>query len=111
MVSAAEFDQIEAEAILWRWSGVSSAGAWYFLTIEGAPADAIRIAALTGQWIDSGKGGFGSAKVTATIGETGWRTSVFPHKASGGWVLPVKKAVRQAEGLGEGDRVRVRLAL
>ena len=58
-----------------------------------------------------GKGGFGSAKVTATIGETGWRTSVFPHKASGGWLLPVKKAVRQAEGLNEGDRVRVRLTL
>ncbi|MBN8817156.1 MAG: DUF1905 domain-containing protein [Sphingomonas sp.] len=110
-MSAAGFETIEAEAVLWRWSGVSTAGAWYFLTIEGEAADAIRVAALTGQWIDRGKGGFGSAKVTATIGETGWRTSVFPHKASGGWLLPVKKAVRQAEGLNEGDRVRVRLTL
>ncbi len=55
--------------------------------------------------------GFGSAKVTATIGKTSWTTSVFPHKASDGWLLPVKKAVRVAEDLAVGDLVRVSLAL
>ncbi len=52
---------------------------------------------MTGQWLD-GKPGFGSIRVTARIGETAWATSVFPDKASGGWVLPVKKAVRVGGG-------------
>ena len=45
------------------------------------------------------------ARVAVTIGDTSWNTSVFPHKESGGWLLPVKAAVRKAEGLAEGDAV------
>lgn len=54
-------------------------------------------------------GGFGSIKVAATIGETRWNTSLFPHKTSGGFILPLKADVRQNEGLAEGDHVTVRL--
>ena len=50
--------------------------------------------------------GFGSLKVTATIGETSWRTSVFPSRETG-WMLPVKAAVRKAEALSEGDEVEL----
>jgi hypothetical protein len=82
----------------------------YYVVIEGAAADAIRVAAMTGQWLE-GKRGFGSARVTVTIGETNWQTSVFPHKASGGWFLPVKAAVRKAEGLVEGDMTSISIAL
>lgn len=99
-------ESIAAEAVLWRWKGATAPAAWYFLTISGEAADAIRVAALTGQWLDRPRG-FGSAKVTARIGETSWRTSVFPDKASGGWLLPVKKAVRAAEGIAEGDCIHV----
>ena len=101
---------IEAVARLWRWQGATAPAAWYFLTIDGAAADAIRVAAFSGQWLDH-RPGFGSAKVTAMIGETRWQTSVFPHKESDGWLLPVKKAVRMAERLSEGDDVRVVIAL
>ena len=52
--------------------------------------------------------GWGSLKVVATIGESRWSTSVFPSKDSG-WILPVKAAVRKAEGLGVGDAVEVTL--
>jgi hypothetical protein len=48
--------------------------------------------------------GFGSLRVTARIGETSWQTSVFPSRETG-WMLPVKAAVRKAEGLAEGDEV------
>ncbi|HRE33573.1 MAG TPA: DUF1905 domain-containing protein, partial [Sphingopyxis terrae] len=51
------------------------------------------------------------AKVRATVGDTRWNTSVFPHKESGGWLLPVKAAVRKAEGLTEGDVVTVTVSL
>lgn len=101
---------IETEARLWRWQSARAPGAWHFLTIEGAAADAVHVAAVSGQWLD-GRPGFGSAKVTATIGETSWRTSVFPHKASGGWLLPVKASVRKAEAIAAGDLVRVTMAL
>ncbi len=54
--------------------------------------------------------GWGSIRVTATIGETSWQTSMFPSKESGGYLLPVKAAVRKAEGLTAGDEIAVRLA-
>ena len=34
-----------------------------------------------------------------TVGSTTWTTSVFPSDRDGGYVLPMKKKVRQAEGL------------
>lgn len=95
---------------LWRWQSATAAAAWFFVTITGDAADGIRIAALGGQWLN-GRKGFGSARVDVTIGETSWQTSVFPHKESGGWLLPVKAAVRKAEGLAEGDDVTVTVSL
>lgn len=95
---------------LWRWQSVSAPAAWFFLTIADEAADGIRLAAISGQWLD-GRKGFGSAKVRATIGDTSWSTSVFPHRESGGWLLPVKAAVRKAEILAEGDPVTVTVSL
>ena len=54
--------------------------------------------------------GWGSLKVVATIGTSRWNTSVFPSKETG-WMLPIKAAVRKAEGLGVGDAVEVQLEL
>jgi hypothetical protein len=47
--------------------------------------------------------------VTAQIGATGWRTSLFPK--DGRYLVPVKSGVRRAEGLDVGDIVTVRLAI
>ena len=95
---------------LWRWQSATAPAAWFFVTIAGEAADGIRMAAMTGQWLD-GRKGFGSARVEANIGDTQWKTSVFPHKESGGWLLPVKAAVRKAEKLVEGDEVTVTVSL
>lgn len=51
--------------------------------------------------------GFGAVRVEATLGATTWRTSVFPSKEQGTLVLPVKRAVLRAEGVGEGDEVQL----
>ena len=56
------------------------------------------------------KKGFGSLKVTATIGASTFSTSVFPSKELG-WLLPVKASVRKAEGIAEGDVIEVVLEL
>ncbi len=58
---------------------------------------------------DQPAAGFGSRRVEVTVGATTWRTSVFPDNASASYLLPVKKAVRVAEGLDEGDEITVRL--
>ena len=54
--------------------------------------------------------GFGSVKVTVTLGDSTWQTSLFPNK-DGSWFLPIKKPVRLAEGLAEGDETEVELEL
>ena len=56
-------------------------------------------------------GGFGSLKVKVTLGKTSWLTSIFPDKRSGTYVLPLKAAVRRAEGIDAGDTVAFTLAI
>jgi Domain of unknown function (DUF1905) len=95
---------------LWRWQGKAKDGtpssmSWFFITIDGAVAEAIR-AASPGR-----KAAWGSVYVAVTIGATTWRTSLFPSKEVGGYILPVKAAVRKAERLAEGDVVAVGLAI
>jgi Domain of unknown function (DUF1905) len=55
--------------------------------------------------------GFGSIRVAARIGATEWSTSIFPDKASGSFVLPVKKAVRAGQRLHIGDEAEVSLTI
>ena len=80
-------------ADLWRWEAQTG---WFFVTV--APDASARI-----REVPRAPRGFGSVRVRATVGGTSWTTSVFPDSRRGAYVLPVKKAVRQAEGLGEGD--------
>ncbi len=86
---------------LWLYSGK---GAWHFLTLPADAADAIR-------FFNSAVRGFMPIPVTATIGDTSWKTSVFPDSKSGSYVLAVKSAVRKAQGLRDGDEVGVHLVL
>jgi len=96
-----------AETVLWRWSGPSS-GAWFFVSIDGEAGEALSATALMHR-LESGKSaGWGSVKVEVEIGGSRWRTSAFPSKEQG-WIVPVKAAVRKAEGLGEGERVALTL--
>jgi hypothetical protein len=87
------------EATLWEHHGP---GGWCFVTVPPEPSEDIRLSGAE-------PAGFGSYKVEVTVGGTTWRTSVFPDNSSEGFVLPVKKPVRRAEGLEVGDQVGVRL--
>lgn len=85
---------------LWRWAGGANGGDWFFASIDGAVGEALSATALM-QRLESGRrSGWGSVKVVARVGETEWRTSAFPAKAQG-WMVPIKAAVRKAEGLAE----------
>lgn len=89
----------EFSAPVWLHSG----GTWHFVDVPVEVSDDIR--ALT----EGLRGGWGSVRVAVTVGGTTWRTSVFP--AGEHFVLPLKKAVRTAEGLSVGEPAAIRLEL
>ncbi|SKB10285.1 DUF1905 domain-containing protein [Aeromicrobium choanae] len=91
----------EFEATLWRWR---EDGAWHFVTLPEDVADDIDDRTPV-------RAGFGSVKVEVTVGSQTWSTSVFPSKEQRSFVLPIKKAVREAAGCSEGDRIHVGLAV
>ena len=82
---------------LWRWKAQD---AWRFVTLPQDVSETIRLTAGPPR-------GFGSVRVAVTVGATSWRTSVFPDGASDCYVLPMKRAVRRAEDLEDGDLVTV----
>lgn len=91
----------EVSAPVWRWPG----GNWFFLTVPDAVSDEIA------EVSEGTAGGFGSVRVEVTCGATTWRTSLFPSSSAQAYVLPVKKAVRDAQGLGDGTMAQVRIRL
>ena len=93
-------DRFKAE--LWEWAARDS---WFFVTLPEDLADDIQA-----RTDDTIRRGFGSLRVEATIGDTTWRTSIFPGQ-TGSYVLPVKKAVRTAEAIEPGDVVAVSLVV
>ncbi len=86
------------ESTLWVATGT---GSWHFISLPNDESDQI-----LDQAGPAGPG-FGSVRVSVSIGSTSWRTSIFPDTKRGTYVLPIKKAVRVAEGLTEGDVVTV----
>jgi hypothetical protein len=69
---------------------------WWFCVLPFDEADAIDEVA------GPVKRGFGSVRVEATTGSTTWRTSLFPDARRRTFVLPLKRAVREAEGIEHG---------
>lgn len=53
--------------------------------------------------------GWGMIPVEVQIGTTRWTTSLWPK--DGGYVVPLKVAVRRAEGIDVGETVTVRLSV
>jgi len=85
---------------IWYWKGPAP---WYFITVpEQECADLQATSAFLSY-------GWGMIPVTVRIGETEWKTSLFPK--DGSYVVPLKAKVRTAEGLQEGDTVTVGLAV
>jgi hypothetical protein len=88
-------------AELWEHSP-GDPGSWHFVTLPPEQAEDVAIEA-------GPRGGFGSIRVEVRTGTTTWRTSLFPDAANGSFVLPVKKSVREAEGLWAGAACEITL--
>ncbi|WP_102127712.1 DUF1905 domain-containing protein [Deinococcus planocerae] len=89
---------LEFSGELWHWAGPAP---WYFIAVPGEECGALRAASRFVTY------GWGMIPVQVRIGETEYKTSLFPKE--GRYLVPVKASVRRAESLKEGAEVRVRL--
>jgi len=55
--------------------------------------------------------GFGSLRVEVSIRKTVWKTSIFPEKSSGSYLLPIKASVRKKENIEAGDEITFKLKI
>lgn len=96
---------IRFESELWIWRSAGGTG-WHFITLPESARDAVKreIEGLP-------RKGFGSVRVRVTVGKSTFETSLFPAKEFGSYLLPVKAAVRKANGLEAGDVVDVVLEI
>lgn len=92
--------ELEFKGTLWHWKGPAP---WYFVTVPPEECQMLREQSGIVSY------GWGMIPVDAGIGGSNWPTSLFPQDES--YVVPVKAAVRKAEGLAEGDLTTVRLSI
>jgi hypothetical protein len=95
---------VEFEAQLWLWEARRD-DSWTFVSLPAEASDEIR------ERSGGHRRGFGAVPVWATVGASTWKTSVFPDQASGSYVLPIKRAVRDKESLDVGDTAAVTVEL
>jgi hypothetical protein len=91
---------LEFSGEIWFWRGPSP---FHFITVPDEECGALEAVSRAVTY------GWGMIPVTAEIGETAWKTSLFPK--DGRYIVPVKLAVQKAERLEVGDVVAVRLGV
>ena len=89
---------LEFKGEIWHWRGPAP---FYFVTVPEEECGILKDVSKVVTY------GWGMIPVKARIGETEWKTSLFPK--AGRYLVPLKDSVRKAEGLAEGDNVTVRL--
>ncbi|MFL6157694.1 MAG: DUF1905 domain-containing protein [Marmoricola sp.] len=92
--------ELEVTGEVWHWRGPAP---HHFVTVPDEDAAAIESVAAGVTY------GWGMIPVTVTLGSTTWTTSLWPK--DGLYVVPLKAAVRRAEGIGLGDVVVVRITV
>ncbi len=90
-------------AKLWLYPGENAN--WHFLTVPKELA--LKIKKKYGALAK----GFGSLPVKVTIGDSTWKTSIFPDSRAGTYFLPVKAKIRKDEDLYVEDTAKVSLSI
>ena len=91
---------VEVTGEIWFWKGPAP---HHFVTVPDEESAELEAAAAFVSY------GWGMIPVSVRIGETSWTTSLWPK--DGGYVVPLKAAVRMAERLDVGDTVSLRLSV
>jgi hypothetical protein len=92
--------RLEFEAEVFQWRGPSP---YYFVSVPEPMCDDLRVAAR------DVRSGSGVVPVTVQIGATSWTTSLFPK--DGGYLVPLKDRVREAEDIAQDDIVQLVLTV
>ena len=92
--------EISFRGDVWYWRGPAP---FHFVTV---PADESELIAELAPAVTYG---WGMIPVTVRIGDTGTTTSLWPK--DGGYIVPLKKSLRESEGVELGDEVSVSLRL
>lgn len=85
-----KYNQYKFKTNVWLYPGMAG---WHFATVPSDISEDIK------QSFGDRKRGWGSLPIIATIGKTSWKTSIFPDKESGGYLLPLKAEVRKKENI------------
>lgn len=85
-----KYNQYTFKTNVWLYPGMAG---WHFASVPKDTSDDIK------HLFGDRKRGWGSLPVIATIGKTSWKTSIFPDKKTGGYLLPLKADVRKKEGI------------
>jgi hypothetical protein len=85
---------------LWEWRGPAP---YHFIKVPEDVSAELRVVSTLVSY------GWGVIPVRVRIGESDWATSLFPKDK--GYLVPIKDAVRIAEGLSLDDAVLVELAI
>lgn len=91
---------IEFSGEIWFWRGPAP---WYFVTVPQNDSHAIKAIANLVTY------GWGVIPANITIGDTQWKTSLFPKDEL--YLVPIRADIRKAENLAEGDLVTIRLQI
>ena len=90
--------QLEFTGPVWYWRGPAP---FFFVTVPEEPSRQLL------EIMTSVTYGWGMIPVNARIGRTEWYTALWPK--DGGYILPVKAAIRKAEKIDEGEIVTAQL--
>ncbi|CAM3275200.1 DUF1905 domain-containing protein [Occultella aeris] len=91
---------LEVTGDIWYWRGPSP---FHFVTVDDEGAEFLR------EIMREVTYGWGMIPVQARIGDTPYTTSLFPK--NGGYIVPIKDAVRRAEELEDGDVVTISMTV
>lgn len=89
--------------VVWLYPGAQAS--WHFITVPEHISAAIK------KIFSANAKAWGSIAVVVTIGKTSWNTSLFPDKKRKAYILPLKAAVRKAEGIAKNDEINVDLKI
>ena len=92
--------ELQFSGPVFSWRGPSP---FHFVAVPEEECDELREAAAVVSY------GWGVIPVAGRIGATDFTTSLFPK--DGGYLVPIKDAVRKGEGLDVGETVTIRLSI
>ena len=95
-------NNFKIQAKVWLYQGMAG---WHFITVPKKQSNKIK--KIFGEM----KKGWGSLPVMVTIGKTSWKTSIFPDKKAGAYLLPLKAEVRKKEGIVSGNTINFLLEI